>query len=160
MFKKSLLILGCAILLFSGCGQTPKSPYEENECIVDLDDMGQIEFIKLETTDINVNFAQPDGLPLIKKISQFTIGSGDRTDMTANSEYLDALNAPTMRYPLSMWGTEYSEKFVKTNVDIAYDNAKIFTENGTPVMYWHIAEVQPAYDYEYGDGNPRYTFRV
>ena len=149
----------CMILLACGCrtdtGPGKEDPdvhtqYSENECLTDNDSNGHMEFVREDSPDVQVNLAQPEGLPLLKKISQFTVGTEQMTKVAANARYLDALRAPTMRYPLSIWGTEDSEKLVRYWVKYAYDTVgDIFARNGTPVMYWHLAEVESAYNYDY-----------
>ncbi len=149
----------CMLLLVCGCGADTRpgkeepnehTQYQENECLTDNDSDGQVEFVREDAPDVQVNLAQPEGLPLLKKISQFTVGTDQMTKVAANARYLDALHAPSMRYPLSIWGADDSEKLVKYWVKYAYDTVgDIFSDHGTPVMYWHLAEVESAYNYDY-----------
>lgn len=160
--KKRAIAILCILLIVGGCNKTPKpkeepgvnAQYDKNECLMDNDDAGQIEFLREESPDVRVTMSCPEGLPLLKKISQFTVGTDKMTSVAAKARYLDALYAPTMRYPLSIWGRDYSEKLVKYWVKYAYDTVgDIFARNGTPVMYWHLAEVESAYNYAYAGSN-------
>lgn len=183
MNKKNRLLsllcicLQCICLLTGGCGKE-KEPmteesermqsgsiieetepaavlkYAENECLKDEDGGGQIEFSRTDAADVRINLGQPEGLPLLKKLSQFTVGTDKLTNVASNAKYLRDLHAPTMRYPLSIWGTDYSDKLVKYWVQEAYNNVgNIFANNGTPVMYWHLAGVESAYNYAYAGNN-------
>lgn len=157
--KGQIFFLMFLILCLCGCGKDAAARYDENECLGDEDDMGQIEFAREETPDVRVDLARPEGLPLLKKISQFTIGTGNHANIQDNARYLAGLKAPTMRYPLSIWGRNYSENLIRGGVNYAYETVgDIFLGNGVPVMYWYLAEVECAYNFEYGgSGDVRYN---
>lgn len=157
--KKQMIALSLALLCIGGCGKGDAVVYDKNQCLADTDDMGQILFSKEESPDVQVNLAQPEGMPLLKKISQFTIGTGNHANIQNNARYLADLKAPSMRYPLSIWGRNYSENLIKGGVNYAYETVgDIFLGNGVPVMYWHLAEVECAYNFEYeGNGDVRYN---
>lgn len=159
-YRKGWMVLFPLLLICAGgCGKANTMQYKENECLTDQDEMGQIGFDREASPDVQVNLAQPEGLPLLKKVSQFTIGTGNVANIEDNARYLAELKSPSMRYPLSIMGEEYSEDVVKAGVDYAYEMAgNIFLNNGVPVMYWYLAQAEAAYNYDYGgSGDVRFN---
>ncbi len=121
----------------------------------------QVEFVSAQEQNASVDLQAYEGLPLFKKLSLFTIGTDKLGTVNRDaSRYLKDLRAPSMRYPMSLWTQEDDAKMYEYWAAEAYDNvAHIFEKNGVPAMYWHIAEVASAYNYEYPGRDPNKDVR-
>jgi len=126
------------------------SPVVANKITINKDLKGDfvLNNINPQSQNIVVDLQKRSGMPLFKKISLFTIGGTPMDKLGRDIKWLDALRAPTMRYPLCIWGSDYFENNVKKWIDTAYDlPGSLFMKAGN-TMYWHLGQVEAAYNYQ------------
>ena len=151
----ALLLSAC---LLAGCAKEPV--VEKNQLIRNEDTSMQVGFEASADRTVAVALGQYEGLPLFKKLSMFTIGTDKLSTVNRDARYLGDLRTPTMRYPMSLWTEEDDEKMYEFWAAESYENAgDIFLKNGVQAMYWHIAEVPAAYNYDYPNRDPNRDVR-